>query len=135
MKKTTTSFSNLFLLAISTLLLITSCGTARRGEPVFGKMEERNEKVNMGEIVFMNDCQKCHPGGESGVGPSINNIPIPGIALRFRVRSKAFLLGVGRMPSFKQHEISKKEMDSLIAYLHALKRNDEDAREKTYTKK
>ena len=88
----------------------------------------------------MTNCQQCHPGGEAGVGPPINNIPLPGFTKRIRIRSKAFLLGLGRMPSFKKHEISRQEMDDLIVYMHALKKNDEDARgsrkgNKDFTKK
>jgi hypothetical protein len=31
------------------------------------------------------------------------------------------------MPSFKNHEISKQDMDDLLSYLKVLKKNDEDA--------
>ncbi|GAL85530.1 cytochrome c, mono- and diheme variants family [Sporocytophaga myxococcoides] len=85
----------------------------------------KNEEIKKGEIVFMNNCQKCHPGGEAGVGPSLNNLAIPGVTKRFRVRSKAFLFGLGRMPSFKKNEISKEEMDYLIVYMKALRNHDE----------
>lgn len=117
--------ATLFIILIN--FLTTSCGTARRSEPIMGKLMTRNESIDHGEMVFVNNCQKCHPGGEAGLGPAINNLPIPGFALRFRVRSKAFLLGLGRMPSFQKHEISKHEMDDLLSYLKALKKNDEDA--------
>jgi mono/diheme cytochrome c family protein len=118
MKKIKTLFYLLLLLCLTTF-----CGTPKRSEPVMGKLQIKSENVAHGQIVFMNNCQKCHPGGEAGTGPSINNVPIPGILKRVRVRSKAFLLGLGRMPSFKKNEISRTEMDDLIAYLKALKKN------------
>jgi mono/diheme cytochrome c family protein len=124
-KKWMLAAATLFIILIN--LLTSSCGTARRSEPIMGTMMTRNEHIDHGEMVFINNCQKCHPGGEAGLGPPINNIPIPGFALRFRVRNKAFLLGLGRMPSFKKHEINRSDMDDLVAYLHALKKNDEDA--------
>lgn len=107
--------------------MLSSCGTARRGEPIMGKMIETNHQIARGELVFNDNCQRCHPGGEAGVGPSVNNMPLPGFAKRLRVRSRAFSFGMGRMPSFKKHEISKEELDDLIVYLSALKKNDEDA--------
>jgi mono/diheme cytochrome c family protein len=78
--------------------------------------------VREGQIVFKNQCQKCHPGGESGVGPPINNIHLPGFLVRARIRSRAFLLWMGRMPAFDKHEISKKEMDVLIQYLKYMRK-------------
>jgi mono/diheme cytochrome c family protein len=111
------------MLSFCMSIFIASCGTAKRSEPVMGKLDIKNESVARGQLVFMKNCQKCHPGGEAGEGPSINNIPLPGFLKRFRVRDKAFLLGLGRMPSFKQNKISRNEMDDLINYLRALKKN------------
>jgi mono/diheme cytochrome c family protein len=104
-------------------MVFISCGTAKRSEPVKGKMDIKSEGIAKGQMVFMNNCHKCHPGGQAGAGPSINNIHLPGFLIRMRVRDKAFLLGLGRMPSFKINEISRLEMDDLILYLDALKKN------------
>jgi mono/diheme cytochrome c family protein len=113
-----------FVLFSWTMVFI-SCGTAKRSEPVMGKLNVKNESVSKGQLIFIKNCNKCHPGGQAGAGPSINNIPLPGFLIRFRVRDKAFLLGLGRMPSFKKHEISGDDMDDLIHYLKALKKNKE----------
>ena len=86
-----------------------------------------NEQVQRGQVVFNNNCHKCHPGGEAGVGPSINNVPLTKGILKFRIRSKAFLLGLGRMPSFKKHEISKPELNDLVRYIKVLKKHNENA--------
>ena len=107
--------------------LALSCSTARRSEPVAARpVALTDARLARGHLVYMENCQKCHPGGEAGAGPSINNVPLPGLALRTRVRSRAFFLGVGRMPSFKKNEISPEQLDDLVAYLKALRRADPD---------
>lgn len=106
------------------IIVCASCATPRRSEPIKKEMSLNNEILVKGRHLFVVHCYKCHPNGEAGKGPSINNIPLPGIALRARIRSKAFFLGVGRMPSFKQNEISKEEMDLLVGYMKELKKNN-----------
>ena len=117
---------SILLSALGILFLLSGCGSARRSEPLRGPLT-MNEQVKRGQVVFMENCHKCHPGGEAGAGPSINNIPATKGMLKFRVRSRAFFLGVGRMPSFKKHEISKQELNDLVRYLKVLKKQDEDA--------
>jgi mono/diheme cytochrome c family protein len=114
-------------LGLLILLAITSCGSARRSEPIRGPLS-MDEQVKRGQVIFMHHCHKCHPGGEAGLGPSINNIPLPGGLLKFRVRSRAFFFGIGRMPSFKKHEISKAELADLVRYLKALQKHGKAGR-------
>ena len=118
MKAIIISFNILF-----SLLLLSSCGTARRSEPLMGPMNITSEKIAKGKIVFNENCSKCHPGGEGGVGPAINNVYLPEPLLKFRIRSKAFILGLGKMPSFKKQHISRQDLDALTAYLKELRRN------------
>lgn len=108
------------------LLLATACGSARRSEPLRGPLT-LNEQLQRGQVVFMQNCHKCHPGGEAGAAPSLNNVPLPGVLIKMRVRSRAFFAGVGRMPSFKKHEISREELNDLVRYLKVLRKHDEDA--------
>ncbi|GAA4348056.1 hypothetical protein GCM10023185_03610 [Hymenobacter saemangeumensis] len=118
--------SSLLLLLLA-LWLAAACTTARRSEPVAARPVPLNDaRLARGHLVYMENCQKCHPGGEAGAGPSLNNVPLPGVALRARVRSRAFFLGVGRMPSFKKNEISSEQLDDLVAYLKALRRAKPD---------
>lgn len=117
-----TWFAILITLLLVLNFILSSCGTARRGEPLVGRLTVSNENVNHGKQVFMTNCQKCHPGGEAGEGPSINNIHLPGTLLKVRVRSKAFVLGLGRMPSFKKDEIARGDLRDLIAYLKATRK-------------
>lgn len=95
-----------------------SCGTARRGEPFQNKPKfAENSKAAMGQAVFSKNCQPCHPGGEAGMGPAINNKPAPGFVIRRQVR-----IGLGAMPGFKETEISETEMDQLLAFIKAMRK-------------
>lgn len=102
---------------LSVSVFIFSC-VARRSEPIRQKQFlPPNERVASGEMVFMAHCQKCHPGGESGLGPAINSNPAPQFIKRFQMRH-----GLGVMPSFKKDEIPKKDLHDISKYLKAWKR-------------
>lgn len=120
------SFKCALLNGLVIIMLASGCGSARRSEPLRGPLA-LTPQLQRGQVVFMQNCHKCHPGGEAGVGPAINNVPLTRGILKFRVRSRAFLLGLGRMPSFKKHEISKQELNDLVRYIKVLKKHDENA--------
>jgi mono/diheme cytochrome c family protein len=103
------------ILMISGLLLIAGC-SARRGEPIVGPLRVSEPGIARGQQVFMRECHQCHPGGEAGLGPAINNKPLPGFLVKFQVRT-----GLGVMPAFSQGEISAEELDRLVDYLKALR--------------
>lgn len=104
------------LLLYFALLLPSGCGSARRSEPIAPPLEIRSESVLQGQTVFMEYCHQCHPGGEAGLGPALNNKPLPGWMIRFQVRR-----GLGAMPAFSEKEIGDRELDDLVAYLKALR--------------
>lgn len=89
-----------------------SCGTARRGAPLIGERHPTDAKLALGERVFDRDCSQCHPGGEAGLGPSLNDKPLPQFAVRIQVRN-----GVGAMPRFRSYEISDEELRAVTAYM------------------
>jgi mono/diheme cytochrome c family protein len=91
------------------------CATARRGEPLRGPMV-LDEKATRGQRVFANFCNGCHPGGEGGLGPALNNKPMPTFVTKFQVRH-----GLGAMPSFSESAISDAALDDLTAYLGRLR--------------
>ena len=101
------------------LLLLAGCGSARRGVPLHGPLQ-LGEAEARGEQVFMAYCHKCHPGGEAGLGPALNNKPLPGFLIRFQVRH-----GLGVMPPHSRAEITPEELDALVAYLVRLRRHTE----------
>ena len=108
-------FMLLIVLAIGSVIV--SC-SARRGEPIKGPLTITSVAVEDGQKVFMRQCHQCHPGGEAGLGPAINNKPLPGFMIRLQVRN-----GIGAMPAFSQNDISSNEMDDLLEFLKALRRH------------
>ena len=67
--------------------------------------------------VFMTHCHECHPGGAAGLGPALNDKPLPRWMIRMQVRR-----GWGAMPSFPDETISDRELGLLIDYLKTLRR-------------
>ena len=95
-----------------------ACKTARRTEPFTGKplaavLDSEDER--RGQLVFMEHCNQCHPNGAAGLGPPINNIPLPKEAIKLKVRT-----GHPIMPKFSDTEIGDAELDDLADYLLAL---------------
>lgn len=102
-----------------TLLLIavlTACGPAYRGAPLYGPPPRDDPRVAAGERVFARHCHECHPGGDAGLGFGINNKPLPGWAIELQVRH-----GLGAMPAFDEERIDDVELDAIVAYLMALR--------------
>ena len=98
-----------------------SCGPQRRAQTNMSEeIINESPQASKGRLVFKTNCQKCHPDGESGVGPPLNNIHLPGFLVRAKIRSRALLLWTGRMPAFKKNEISKKEMDDLMVFIKGI---------------
>ncbi|WP_157448856.1 c-type cytochrome [Deinococcus peraridilitoris] len=108
------------LLAMASL---TGCLPQRRGEPLVGPLQTLSAQEERGQTVYMVHCQQCHPGGESGLGPSLNDKPLPGFAIRLQVRA-----GLGAMPAFDPQEISDSDLDALVAYIVRLRLHGVDVR-------
>lgn len=104
---------------LATLILVLAlagCGSAKRGLPTTGPMQ-LNEEQSAGRVAYMRTCHQCHPNGEGGLGPAINNKPLPSWLIRFQVRQ-----GLGAMPAFDEKVISDEELDHIIAYIKELRR-------------
>lgn len=93
------------------------CGSARRSAPLIGSLPAGEPGLARGQQVFMAHCHQCHPGGEAGLAPALNDKPLPGFLVRLQVRA-----GLGAMPAFSAREISDADLDDLVAYLRALRR-------------
>jgi mono/diheme cytochrome c family protein len=102
----------------ATLLFLTACGSARRSEPITDPLPIDSPSIANGRKVFVKQCDQCHPRGEAGLGPALNNKPIPGFMIRFQVRN-----GLGAMPAFSKKEISDDELKDLLQYIRAVKQN------------
>jgi hypothetical protein len=115
MKYIKKQYLNGYAVALFMLLLMSSC-SYRRSHPLNGPLNMNSEKVQAGQVLYAQNCQKCHPQGEGGLGPAMNHIPNPPKRLQIR-------LGLGAMPAFNKEHLSKKELDQVMAYLKALRKN------------
>jgi mono/diheme cytochrome c family protein len=85
--------------------------------PSMASSEKWSEEVKEGEVIFMKYCHSCHPDGEAGLGPSIYYLPA--MPKKFQVRH-----GLGVMPAFKKELISKNDLNKIMKYLKALKKEN-----------
>lgn len=106
------------LAMLLTVTLIAGCGSARRSPPVAEPLPLTTAELRRGHEVFLTHCHACHPGGEGGLGPALNNKPLPRFLMRLQVRR-----GLGAMPAFPEEIISDQELNHLLDYLLALRRH------------
>jgi mono/diheme cytochrome c family protein len=97
--------------ALAASALFAGCGSARRGEP-FAPPLKLDQTQALGQRVFMRHCNHCHPQGEGGLGPALNNKPLPSPAMRVQIRN-----GLGAMPAFDEQRIDDAQLEALLAYL------------------
>jgi mono/diheme cytochrome c family protein len=105
-----------FMLAGVVLIILSACYPVRRAEPLVGPMTAANASVKRGEQLFNANCFSCHPGGEGGLAPSLNDKPLPRIAMRFQIRH-----GLGAMPAFNEQQLSDQEVENIVDYIVALR--------------
>lgn len=114
-----------FVLSLLLLLVVlVNCAPAYRGEPIVGPLNTSDLQVALGQHVFDAHCHECHPGGAAGLGPGINDKPLPGPLIEFQVRN-----GLGVMPAFSEEQITEEELDALVAYLLTLREHSMKARD------
>jgi mono/diheme cytochrome c family protein len=111
--KHTAVFSAVVLVAI----LATACRSPRRGDPLGRTVQNTTTSIGHGRMVFQEHCHRCHPGGEGGLGPALNNKPAPRFLMKTQVRA-----GLGAMPPFSKDDISPQELDELMDYVMALRK-------------
>jgi mono/diheme cytochrome c family protein len=98
------------------IVALVACGKTQRGEPKAPELEPRTAEVALGEKLFRKFCYQCHPNGAGGLGPAINDKPLPEVAIRTQIRK-----GVGSMPSFDEHWLTDDEVASIAEYLQVLR--------------
>jgi cytochrome c5 len=69
-----------------------------------------------GMHLFMVHCNKCHPGGDAGVGPSLNDKAIPDFLVHFQIRQ-----GLGDMPAFKEEDLSKEDVKKIVLFVRQMR--------------
>lgn len=105
------------LAIVAPLALLPAC-SARRSEPIAGPLSLSTPELQRGAVVFDRNCSYCHPGGEAGLALALNNKPLPGFMIKTQVRH-----GAGTMPAFSERELSAEDLDALVKYMKALRRN------------
>ena len=104
--------------AIVAIVASSACASARRRPPLAAP-PSLNEQAATGQVVFMEKCNRCHPGGEAGLGPALTDKPFPDFLKRFQVRH-----GLGVMPAFDKSEMTDEQLSDVLAYIRALRRHD-----------
>lgn len=95
-------------------LAAAACGSPRRSEALGGSYEFEDADLARGRVVYAERCHACHPGGAAGLGPSLNEKPLPEFLIRFQVRH-----GLGAMPAFDESQVPGPDLDRVVAYLKA----------------
>jgi mono/diheme cytochrome c family protein len=103
-------------LALLVLAVLVAGCNARRGEPIVGPLA-LDAHLEQGQQGYDRYCYKCHTKGEGGMGPIINDKPLPKFLMRTQVR-----VGMGTMPSFSKNQISDEELDAILDYIVAVRR-------------
>lgn len=114
------AFAMGFALTMFALVVVAAggCTSARRGEPFAPPVVLDNAQQVRGEHAFARHCAQCHPGGAAGLGPAINDRPLPKTAIKAQVRA-----GVGEMPKFDEQMLSDDDVDAIAEYLLALRKS------------
>lgn len=114
-----------YLLVFAGTLMVSGCAMSEEMRRInetnqAEHVREAGRSTNLtGEQLFIRSCNTCHPGGNKGFGPSLENV-----AEHFAddAKLRAFLRkGKGMMPAQTKDTINDQEMDELIAYVRNLK--------------
>lgn len=88
------------------------CGSAPPKTTVNASADLSDPKLVRGQQLFDQHCNQCHPGGTTGLAPSINEKPLPVWLMKTQIRA-----GLGAMPAFHQDRLADDEVDDIVAYL------------------
>ena len=109
------------LLAAAALLFVAACWS-RNSEPLVGATP-LNAQQQRGEVVFFQQCNECHPQGQAGLGPSLNDKTLPGALLRHQIRHP-----VAFMPEFSEADLPDDQLHDLIEYMKVARDADDQNR-------
>lgn len=112
--------STLLMLVILIGLIFTpdlfGCGSKRRGELVGRPIIPDTPTEKRGERLFYRYCASCHPGGEAGLGPALNDKPLPESVVRAQIRK-----GLGAMPAFYEDKLTDAQVEEIAAFVSELR--------------
>lgn len=104
------------MLAALIVAIVAGCMPVRRGEPITGPIALNDPALERGRTAFERYCYRCHTMGEGGMGPIINDKPLPRFLMKFQVRH-----GLGVMPKFTEDVLSDEDLDNIVNYIVALR--------------
>ena len=102
--------------AAAVVLSIVAGCMSRKSEPLAGPTRLDTPQLIAGQRAFNQTCHQCHPHGEAGLGPALNNKPLPAFMVKNQVRK-----GGGAMPPFTELQIPDEELNNLVAYMAKLR--------------
>ena len=98
-------------IAASAAVSVAACNARRLDSPI-ALAAANDPDLAHGQEVFMRNCNQCHPRGEAGLGPALNNKYVPAFLIRTQVR-----LGLGAMPAFSKSALSEEDLAALVRYI------------------
>ncbi len=102
-----------YFLMLGLTIAMYSCAV-RKSEPISGQVVDASDpRVKNGQRLYHAYCYKCHPSGETGLGPAVTSKP--GFLTRFQARH-----GMGVMPAFSKDQLSRKDLKDIALYLKKL---------------
>lgn len=98
------------------LCALAACSESARwapplGPPLRDEASDASPPFAEARRSFELHCDRCHPNGESGLGPSLNGAALPEWLVRLQIRR-----GFGPMPAFGT-ELDDVEIDRLAGYV------------------
>jgi mono/diheme cytochrome c family protein len=111
-----TRFPKVFLLLLASALFISACGVKAAPEPV------TNEQASAGRAVFVekSGCNRCHPGGERGLGPRLHGAEFEAKHPTDETIRRQIRTGGGGMPAFTPDRLTEQQVEDVIAYIRWL---------------
>ncbi|MGI8588845.1 MAG: c-type cytochrome [Chloroflexia bacterium] len=108
------------LLAAATLVLVVACdnGSTDTGPPTPGGPTPTSvpQALQAGQRIYQQYCNRCHPNGYRGIGPSLINSARSDEQITSVIRR-----GHNPMPAYGPDTIPDTDMPPLIAYIRALR--------------
>ena len=105
--------------AVLAVMVCAACGSSRRGPPAARPVAITTVELQRGQRLFFEHCNPCHPNGEAGLGPSLNNRPLPETVIDLVIRH-----GPGPMPAFSPKLLDKRDRAAIAEYVKKLRHSD-----------
>lgn len=105
----------LLFAATMVCLAITGASCQQRNASTELQTEALDPQARQGQALFAHYCDKCHPGGNARIGPSLAKKDLSREVIRVQVRS-----GKGIMPAFDKIKISDPNLDAIVKYIQSL---------------